>query len=260
MSHRSARKAPVYPIKTDREIEVMAESGKILRSTVNAIVAAAKEGISTLELDVMAEKMIRDAGGKPAFKGLYGFPYTVCMSLNDGIVHGFPSKEPLKSGDILSLDCGVRYKGFCSDMAWTVIIGETEQVNKDLLRVTQESLEEAIKVCQVGNRIGDIGKAVEKHVTDNGFHVIEGYGGHGIGKELHEDPRVENIAPEPGMPNGRLRAGMVMAIEPMVAVGTGANFVDPSDKWTVRTKDGSMAAHFEHTVAITNSGPRILTQ
>jgi len=253
------RKAVVYPIKSNAEIEIMAIAGRMLREVMDEVCEAAGQGVTLLELDALAESRIKEKKSKPAFKGLYGFPNTLCMSLNDAIVHGIPSNYKLQSGDIISIDCGLKYKGFYSDMAYTVPIGDVGEDVQKLLKVTKESLVKGIEATIVGNRLGDIGSAVEKYVNDHGMHVVEDYGGHGIGKELHEDPRVENIAPLPGMPNGRLRSGMVMAIEPMVAIGTGENYVDPKDDWTVFTKDHSFSAHYEHTVAVTPDGPKILT-
>ena len=245
-------------LKSAREIEVMAEGGRILGATVSHLRAQARAGISTLELDEIAETFIRShEGATPAFKGLYGFPGSVCASINQEIVHGIPSrKRVLKDGDLLSLDIGVGYKGFFTDSATTVAIGEVDATSKKLLDVTERALGAGIAAAVVGNHIGDIGAAVQAVAEGAGFSVVRDLVGHGIGTEFHEDPQVPNY----GKPKRlmKLAPGLTIAIEPMVSVGTPKTRTMP-DRWTVVTADGSRAAHFEHTIAITDNGPRILT-
>jgi methionyl aminopeptidase len=245
-------------LKSAREIEVMAEGGRILGATVSHLRAQARAGMSTLELDEMAESFIRShEGATPAFKGLYGFPGSVCASINQEIVHGIPSKKRvLKDGDLLSLDIGVGYKGFFTDSATTVAIGEVDATSKKLLDVTERALDAGIAAAVVGNHIGDIGAAVQAVAEGAGFSVVRDLVGHGIGTEFHEEPQVPNY----GKPKRlmKLAPGLTIAIEPMVSVGTPKTRTMP-DRWTVVTADGSRAAHFEHTIAITDNGPRILT-
>ena len=245
-------------LKSAREIEVMAEGGRILGATVSHLRAQARAGMSTLELDEMAETFIRShEGATPAFKGLYGFPGSVCASINQEIVHGIPSKKRvLRDGDLLSLDIGVGYKGFFTDSATTVAIGEVDATSKKLLDVTERALDAGIAAAVVGNHIGDIGAAVQAVAEGAGFSVVRDLVGHGIGTEFHEEPQVPNY----GKPKRlmKLAPGLMIAIEPMVSVGTPKTRTMP-DRWTVVTADGSRAAHFEHTIAITDNGPRVLT-
>jgi len=245
-------------LKSAREIEVMAEGGRILGATVSHLRAQARAGMSTLELDEMAETFIRShEGATPAFKGLYGFPGSVCASINQEIVHGIPSKKRvLRDGDLLSLDIGVGYKGFFTDSATTVAIGEVDATSKKLLDVTERALDAGIAAAVVGNHIGDIGAAVQAVAEGAGFSVVRDLVGHGIGTEFHEEPQVPNY----GKPKRlmKLAPGLTIAIEPMVSVGTPKTRTMP-DRWTVVTADGSRAAHFEHTIAITDNGPRVLT-
>jgi methionyl aminopeptidase len=225
----------------------------------------AVEGVTTQDLEVAAEKMMKDAGAKPAFKGYYTqaagskFPFVLCTSVNEEIVHGMPSsKRKLKSGDIVSIDTGVQLDGYFGDSAITVPIGEVEEPVKRLLQVTKESLEMAIDKAREGNRLFDICGTVERHVTGNGFSVVREMVGHGIGTKLHEEPQVPNYIDRRNE-NPRLREGMVLAIEPMVNLGKADMKVKP-DKWTAVTKDGSFSAHFEHCVAVTDNGPWVLTR
>jgi methionyl aminopeptidase len=246
-------------LKSAREIEVMAEGGKILARTIAYIREQVKPGMTTLELDALAEQFIRShEGATPAFKGLYGFPGTLCTSINNEIVHGIPSgKRVLKDGDLLSIDVGVRWRGFFTDSATTVAIGEVDETSTRLLQVTQEALDAGISAAQVGNHIGDIGAAVQAVVERAGFSVVKDLVGHGIGEEFHEEPQVPNYGkPKRGTP---LKPGLTIAIEPMVNVGSPRTKTMP-DKWTIVTVDGSRSAHFEHTVAITEDGPRVLTR
>jgi methionyl aminopeptidase len=223
------------------------------------------EGVTTQDLEVVAEKMISDAGAKPAFKGYYTqaagtkFPYVLCTSVNEEIIHGMPSpKRKLRSGDIVSIDTGVLLSGYYGDSAITVPVGEINDSVRRLLKVTQESLEMAIERARAGNRLFDICGTVEKHVTSNGFSVVREFVGHGIGTSLHEEPQVPNYV-DRRSENPRLKPGMVFAIEPMVNAGKPETKV-LSDKWTAVAKDGSYSAHFEHMVAITDNGPWVLTR
>lgn len=227
--------------------------------------AMVAEGITTRDLEVVAEKMIADAGAKPAFKGYYSqaagtrFPYVLCTSVNEEVVHGMPSaKVKLKQGDIVSIDTGVQLDGYFGDSAVTVPIGEVNDSVKRLLKVTEESLELAIDRVRAGNRLFDICGTVEKHVTSSGFSVVREFVGHGIGTSLHEEPQIPNYIDRRGE-NPRLKPGMVLAIEPMVNAGKPGTKV-LSDKWTAVTKDKSYSAHFEHMVAVTENGPWVLTR
>ena len=246
-------------LKSGREIELMAAGGKILADTVEHLRASVHPGISTGELDDIAEAFIRSHDGAvPAFKGLYGFPGSICASVNQEIVHGIPSKKRvLREGDIISIDVGVGYKGYFTDSATTVPVGEISGEAKRLLDVTKASLEAGIAAAKPGNHIGDIGAAVQAVVEAEGFSVVRDLVGHGIGVEFHEEPQVPNY----GKPKRRekLVSGLTLAIEPMVNVG-GPATKTLSDKWTIVTVDGSLSAHFEHTVAITDDGPRVLTR
>ena len=245
-------------LKSAREIEIMAQGGRILAATVARLRAAVRPGVTTAELDEMAETFIRShEGATPAFKGLYGFPGSVCASINNEIVHGIPSKRrALESGDIISLDVGVRYQGFFTDSATTVAVGEVAEESRRLLEVTEAALAAGIEAAQPGNHMGDIGAAVQGVVEGAGFSVVRDLVGHGIGVEFHEKPQVPNYGkPKRGM---KLAAGLTIAIEPMVNAGSPDTREMP-DRWTIVTADGSRSAHFEHTIAITEQGPRILT-
>jgi methionyl aminopeptidase len=249
----------VIQLKSAREIDLMAQGGKILSATLETLRAAVRPGVSTGELDQIAEDFIRSfEGATPAFKGLYGFPGSICASVNQEIVHGIPSKKRvLKEGDIISLDVGVGYKGYFTDSALTVPVGSVGATAQRLLDVTQQALEAGIAVATVGNHIGDIGAAVQAVVEAAGFTVVRDLVGHGIGVEFHEEPQVPNY----GKPKRRekLVPGLTLAIEPMVNVG-GPATKTLSDRWTIVTLDGSLSAHFEHTVAITETGPKVLTR
>jgi len=249
----------VIQLKSAREIEIMAQGGRILAATVERLRAAVRPGVSTAELDEIAETFIRSHdGATPAFKGLYGFPGSVCASINNEIVHGIPSRRrTLQSGDIVSLDVGVRYQGFFTDSATTVAVGEVPAESRRLLEVTEAALAAGIEAAQPGNHMGDIGAAVQAVVERAGFSVVKDLVGHGIGVEFHEKPQVPNYGkPKRGM---KLAAGLTIAIEPMVNVGSPDTREMP-DRWTIVTADGSRSAHFEHTIAITEQGPRILTR
>jgi methionyl aminopeptidase len=242
-------------LKTQGEIDLMAEANAIVHSVLDDIAERLEPGMTTLELDRKAEKLIRAAGGVPAFLNYRGFPATLCTSVDDVIVHGIPDRTPLREGSILGVDCGVVYKGYYGDAARTFPIGEVRDDAKRLLEVTRRSLELAVEQARSGNRLSDIGHAVESYVLEEGFSVVREFVGHGIGTALHEDPSVPNYGrPGRGM---KLKPGMVLAIEPMVNVG-GADVRVDSDGWTARTADGSLSAHFEFSVAITDEGPRVL--
>lgn len=248
-------------IKTPAEIVKIRQAGKILAQVAKTVLAQAEPGMKLSSLDTLAKELIVKAGGKPAFLGYqpYGaekpYPASICTSVNDVVVHGVPSAYKLKSGDILSLDFGVIYDGWYADAAWTVGIGEIEPRAEKLIKVTEQALFDAIKQAKPGNHLGDIGWAVSRTVKKYGFNVVDGLTGHGVGKELHEDPSVFN---EGKKGSGQsLRPGMVLAIEPMTSIGSSEIVQLDDDSYA--TADGSMAAHFEHTVAITESGPEILT-
>ena len=237
----------------------MRRSGHIVRQVLEATVEAVAPGCSTMDLERVAERKIRDLGAKPAFKGYYDYPCVLCTSVNNEIVHGIPSeRRVLKAGDIVSLDCGVVLDGYYGDSAITVAVGDhlTPELQK-LLDVTRDSLAQGIEAARVGNTVGDVGAAVQKYVESNGFSVVREFVGHGIGTHLHEDPQVPNYG-TPGH-GAKLRDGMVLAIEPMVNAGAPDMRVLP-DKWTAVTKDHSLSAHFEHCVAVTSNGPWVLTR
>jgi methionyl aminopeptidase len=244
--------------KSSSEIEKMRRSGHIVRQVLEATREAVAPGRSTMDLERVAEKKIRDLGAKPAFKGYYDYPCVLCTSINNEIVHGIPSeKRLLKAGDIVSIDCGVVLDGYYGDSAITVPVGELTPELQKLLDVTRESLVHGIEAARVGNTVGDIGAAVQQVVEANGFSVVREFVGHGIGTKLHEEPQVPNFGKREHGP--KLRDGMVLAIEPMVNMGRpGTRVLD--DKWTAVTEDGSYSAHFEHCIAVTKNGPVILTE
>jgi len=245
-------------LKSQREIEVMARGGHILAETVTLMEQSVRPGISTQDLDKIAEDFIRShAGAVPSFKGLYNFPSSICTSINNEIVHGIPSrKRVLQEGDIVSVDVGVKYEGYHTDSATTVAVGEVPEESRRLLAITREALDAGVRAAMNGNHLGDIGAAVQDVVERAGFSVVRDLVGHGIGTGFHEEPQVPNYGkPSRGL---RLVPGLTIAIEPMVNVGKPGIRTMP-DKWTVVTVDGGRSAHFEHTVAITENGPRILT-
>jgi methionyl aminopeptidase len=245
-------------IKSAQEIEKMRISGKALRQVHNAIAPHVVPGASTMDLERVAVAKIAELGATAAFKGYHGYPAALCTSVNEEVVHGMPNeKRILKEGDILSIDCGVIIDGFYSDAAVTYAIGKPSEKTRKLLDVTQASLEAAIEQCQVGGRLGDISAAVQGMCEAEGFGVVRDFVGHGIGRSMHEDPQVPNFGPAGKGP--RLKAGMVLAIEPMINAG-GPDVRVLKDGWTAVTVDGSYSAHFEHTVAITNDGPLVLTR
>jgi methionyl aminopeptidase len=249
----------VIQIKSPREIDLMAQGGRILAATIDLLKREVRPGITTAELDAAAEEFIASHdGAAPAFKGLYGFPGSVCLSVNNEIVHGIPSrKRVLRDGDILSIDVGVRFAGYYTDSAATVPVGEIAEESQRLLDVTRAALEAGIAAAIPGNHTGDIGAAVQAVVEAGGFSVVRNLVGHGIGVEPHEDPQVPNYGkPKRGI---RLVPGLCIAIEPMVNAGSHQTREMP-DKWTIVTVDGSRSAHFEHTVAVTDGAPRVLTR
>ncbi len=236
----------------------MAAGGKILAATHELLRKRAMPGVSTLDLDLAAEEFIRShEGAVPSFKGLYGFPGTLCTSINHEIVHGIPSKNRvLREGDILSIDAGVKYQGYHTDAAVTLAIGEVDETSRRLLDVTRAALDAGIAVAVAGNHVGDIGAAVQEIVEGAGFSVVRDLVGHGIGADFHEEPQVPNFGkPKRGT---KLTPGLTIAIEPMVNVGAPRTRTLP-DRWTIVSADGSRSAHFEHTVAVTENGPRVLT-
>jgi methionyl aminopeptidase len=246
-------------LKSPREIETMAVGGKILAATHQRVREAIKPGVSTMDLDQIAEDFIRShEGATPSFKGLYGFPATICSSINEEIVHGIPSpKRVLKEGDVVSVDIGVFYGGLHTDSANTWAVGAVDEKTARLLTVTKDALEAGLAAAVVGNHVGDIGNAIETVVLKGGFAVVRELVGHGVGHSMHEDPQVPNHGkPKRGM---KLVHGLTIAIEPMVNAGS-ANTRTLGDKWTVITIDGKRSAHFEHTVAVLNEGPRVLTR
>ena len=245
-------------LKSTREIDLMAEGGKILGATVQMLRREVRAGMSTMDLDAIGEAFIRShPGATPAFKGLYGFPGTLCTSINQEIVHGIPSrKRVLRDGDVISIDVGVGYKGYFTDSATTVPVGVVDAETTRLLEVTERSLVAGIAAAVPGNHLGDIGAAVQQVVEEAGFSVVRDLVGHGIGVEFHEEPQVPNYGkPKRGL---KLVPGLTLAIEPMVNAGGPATRT-LADKWTIVTVDGSRSAHFEHTVAITESGNQVLT-
>jgi methionyl aminopeptidase len=251
--------------KSPAELEKMRKAGLLVHQILMRLKEMVKPGVTTLDLEVEAERMMKEAGAKPAFKGYYvpaaggRYPFVLCTSVNEEVVHGMPSaKRVLKEGDIVSIDTGVAVDGYYGDSAITVPVGRVSEPVERLLRVTEESLELAIGQMKAGNRLFDVCGAIERHVTQNGFSVVREFVGHGIGASLHEEPQVPNYVDRRNE-NPRLKEGMVLAIEPMVNAGRPETKV-LDDRWTAVTRDGSRAAHFEHTVAVTSNGPWVLTR
>ena len=244
-------------LKSDREIEYMRDAGKIVAETLVEIQNAVKPGVSTLELDKIAEKYIRSCGAIPAFKGYGGFPATICSSINEEVVHGIPSLKKLNNGDNVSIDVGAEIHGYNGDSAVTFPVGEVTAEMQDLLDVTQQSLYKGIEQAIAGNRLGDISNAVQTCTEKHSYGIVRDYVGHGIGRKMHEDPQIPNFGAAGRGP--RLKAGMALAIEPMINLGT-HEVKTLHDGWTVVTKDRKPSAHFEHTIVITNGKPEILTK
>jgi methionyl aminopeptidase len=242
--------------KTPAEIDKMARAGDILVRTMDLLAAKIRPGVTTSELDQAAERFIRSQGATPAFKGYRGFPGSICASPNDMVVHGIPGRFKLSRGDILSIDIGVVYDGWVADAARTFGVGEISPVAGKLLDVTRESLFKAVEQCRPGNHLGDVGAAVQQHVEAGGFSVVRSLVGHGIGREMHEEPQIPNYgAPGKGV---LLEPGMVLAVEPMTTAGRHMVRMG-DDGWAIYAQDGSLTAHFEFTIAVTEDGPRILT-
>lgn len=243
-------------IKSDREIELMRIAGQIVYETHQYLKPFVKPGTKTIDLDTMAEEFIRSKGATPSCKGYEGFPYTLCISVNDEVVHGFPSEYKLKDGDIVSIDICACYKGYHGDSAWTYAVGKISEDDKYLMEHTEKALYEGIKEAKVGNRVGDISNSVEEYAKKHNLGVVKELVGHGVGSNLHEDPNVPNYGEKGKGP--LLKAGMVIAIEPMLTFGDESIYIEDND-WTIKTYDESNAAHFEHTVLITEEGPVLLT-
>jgi methionyl aminopeptidase len=242
-------------LKTAGEIELMDQANRIVHQVLEAVGQRIAPGVTPLELDRLADRVIRGAGGVPAFLNYRGYPANLCISINDVIVHGIPNEVPLVEGDIVGIDCGVLYKGYYGDAARTFAVGRIDEAARRLLQVTEEALNLAVQRVKPGARLSDIGHAVQEHAESHGYSVVREFSGHGIGTSLHEDPQVPNFG-HPGR-GPKLRPGLVLAIEPMVNVGSSGVKVD-ADGWTARTQDGSLSAHFEYSVAVTPTGVRIL--
>lgn len=243
--------------KTERELEIMREAGRIVALTHEELKKYIIPGITTKELDNIAEKTIRSYNAIPSFKGYNGFPGSICASVNDQLVHGIPSERVLREGDIISIDIGAKYNGYHGDSAWTYAVGTIDDNTKKLLEVTEDSLYKGLDEAKAGVRLSNISHAIQTYVEANGFSIVREYVGHGVGQDLHEDPQIPHYGPPNKGP--RLKPGMVLAVEPMVNAGT--RYVKTlSDNWTVVTVDGKMCAHFEHTIAITETGFEILTK
>ncbi len=246
----------MIPLKSEEDIKMIKKSGKILSKILQKLQKFVRKGVTTIEIDRIAQKLIKDENVISAFKGYNGFPANICTSVNEEIVHGIPGEKILNDGDILSLDVGINYKGYFSDAAITLPVGRIDHKLQKLIDVTRSALSEGIKQAQVNNHLSDISYAIQAYVERQGFSIVRQFVGHGIGYSLHEDPQIPNF----GLPHQGelLKKGMVFAIEPMVNMGTGeCRIID--NGWTAVTKDGFPSAHFEHTVAITEKGPEILT-
>jgi len=244
-------------IKTPEEIKIMAEGGRILATVLKEIEKMVKPGITTIELDRAAEALILKQGAKPAFKGYEGFPHSLCTSINEDIVHGFPSERILKEGDIIGLDLGVLYKGYNTDMAITVPVGNVSFEAKRLIMVTKKALKKGIKKVRPGNTIGDIGNTIQRYIEDQGLSIVRDLCGHGIGKEIHEDPKIPNFGTR--HKGEILKDGMVICLEPMVTMGDW-HLKRAKDGYGYATEDDSLGAHFEHTMVVTKDGAKVLTE
>jgi methionyl aminopeptidase len=242
--------------KSRKEIDKMRAAGQLVGSVLRELRRMAAPGVTTLEINDAADKMIRDGGAYPTFKGYNGFPYSICASVNEQVVHGFPSKYELKEGDIFSIDVGATLEGFVGDTASTVAIGNVSEDLLKLIRVAEESLQLAIDKCRAGNHLGDIGHAVQQHAESHGYSIVRDYVGHGIGRRMHEDPQIPNYG-KPGK-GPKIRTGYVFAVEPMINIGS-HHTKTLDDGWTVVTVDGKPSAHVEHTIAVTEEGPEVLT-
>lgn len=243
-------------LKTAEEIELIRCAGDILHGALQKVREACVARVKTKDLDKIAEEFILERGGKPAFKGYQGFPATLCISINDEVVHGIPGNRKIKAGDIVSVDCGVVWEGFVADSATTIAVGDIDDRAAALLKVTEESLYRGIEQAVVGNHVRDISLVIQEWVEQHGFSIVRELVGHGVGREMHEDPQVPNYVT--AQKGSKLSEGLVIAIEPMVNIGR-CEVQLKRDRWTIATMDGSLSAHFEHTVAITKNGPQILT-
>lgn len=245
--------------KSASEIATMREAGLIVAAALAASREACVPGATTRDLDAVAEKVIRDAGARPSFLGYHGYPATLCVSVNDEVVHGIPGSRTIGDGDVVSIDCGAIVRGYHADAALTVCVGNVPDAVRRMVSVCSDALDAGLAAVRAGGRVSDIGAAVESFVRPHGYGLVEEYTGHGIGRALHEDPSVPNVAPRGPGRGARLQPGIVLAIEPMLTLGSPrVDVLD--DDWTVVTQDGSMAAHFEHTIALTENGPVVLTR
>lgn len=243
-------------LKSRAQIDKIRQSNQIVREALNLVKAKAKPGTHTLYLNRVAYELIKEREAVPGFLNYKDFPFSICASVNDVIVHGFPNEVELKDGDLLSVDIGVLKEGYYGDAAISFIVGKSSKADENLVKATEAALHKGIEQAIPGNRVGDISNAIQKHSEEHGYEVVSGYGGHGVGKMLHEQPHIPNKGhPGDGI---KLQLGMVIAIEPMLVNGNSAIKIDP-DGWSILTRDGSRAAHFEHTIAITHNGPEILS-
>lgn len=242
--------------KTPAEIEIMREAAQIVSRTLGILAAEIKPGITPLYLDKIAEEYIRSQNALPGFLGMYGFPNTLCISINEQVVHGIPSNRILKEGDIISVDCGSKFEGFYGDHAYTFEVGEVAPETKKLLQVTKECLDLGVAQTKAGNRIEDIGFAIQQHAEKNGYGVVRDLVGHGLGRTMHEEPQVPNYGRQGR--GKKIQEGLVLAIEPMINLGT-EKVITLSDEWTIVTADGKPSAHFEHDVAVVNGKPEVLS-
>ncbi|ADO82620.1 type I methionyl aminopeptidase [Ilyobacter polytropus] len=255
-SNKNIGRYELIILKSEKEIEIMREAGRIVAECHGLIKKMIKPGVTTLEIDEMVEKYIREKGAIPSFKGYHGFPFSTCAAPNDVICHGMPNNVPLKEGDVITIDIGALYNGFHGDSAWSYAVGEVRQEIKDLMETTLEALHKGIEQAVEGNCIGDIGNAIEKYVRPKGYGIVVGFAGHGVGSTLWEEPEILHVGEAKTGP--KLKNGMTIAIEPMITLGHWKAKID-SDGWTARTIDGSVCVQYEHSIAITPEGPKILT-
>ncbi|MBT4349899.1 type I methionyl aminopeptidase [bacterium] len=242
--------------KSDKEIEILRAGGHILGNIRDQLAKAVKVGVTGLDLDILAEKLVKEAGGKPSFKGYHGFPNAVCVSVNQTVVHGIPNNIAFAEGDLVGIDIGMEYQGFFTDTATTVAIGKIDPKAEKLLKATKKALEIGLSQVSPDGHIGDIGKAIEKYIKPFGFGIVRDLAGHGVGRAVHEDPMIPHY--DPGKKLDKMFPGLVIAIEPMINLGTHDVVVD-QDNWSVNSADDSLTAHFEHTVVVTKDGCEILT-
>lgn len=244
--------------KTEKEINILREGGKLLGEILRKVSKEVKIGNTGKELNKLAEELVNKVGGKPSFKNYQGFPDGLCVSINETVVHGIPNNIPFKEGDIVGLDIGMEYKGLYTDTATTIPVGKVNKDTKQLLEVTKKALEIAISKVKPGNYIGDIGKAIEEYIKPYGYGIVKDLCGHGVGREIHEDPQILNY--DTGKKGDKMFPGLVIAIEPMIVMGGNHEIVIGDDNWAVNSKDNSLTAHFEHTIAITESGHIVITK